>query len=376
MIIKNVTLVTKNKTIGNASLLIKDDKILEINPKNYDSSEEVIDGKNNILMPGFVDIHIHGSNNIDFMDAKSEDYKCISSSLYQEGVTSYLATTLTSDTKSLEFVAKQVKIAKKDNPSLLGIHLEGPYISPKFKGAQNEKFIRNPDIEELKKLQKMSGGNIRYISLAPEKENALEFIKEAKKIKVTCSAGHSDASFDDIENAIKVGLTNTTHTHNAMSGHHHRQPGVVTAAMYFDNLFCEVICDGIHVCSDTVKTFYKIIGSDRFIIITDALKIKNSSVDSFQLFGLDCIRKNGAAYLVSGPLAGSLLNFDQGLRNIKKWCDNVSLIDLYKISSYNAIKSLGIKKLGEIKKGYKADLVLLDKDLRVLMTFKEGKRVY
>jgi N-acetylglucosamine-6-phosphate deacetylase len=161
-----------------------------------------------------------------------------------------------------------------------------------------------------------------------------------------------------------------------MSGHHHRNPGVVTAALYFDELYCEVICDGIHVCPNTVKAFFKAVGEDRFVMITDALKIKHSEIDTFQLFGLDCVRKNGAAYLLTGPLAGSLLTMDQGLRNLRKYITNISLIQLMKVSSYNASKSLHLSDRGLIEKGRNADIVLLNEDLYVSDVYKLGKKVY
>lgn len=372
MIIKNAKIVLLDRVIEHGYLQLEDGKIKSIN--SGDCLEEGIDASSLTIFPGFIDVHVHGSAGIDFMDATKDDYKTISKSLYNEGVTTYLATTLTSDTKSLEKVCQNVKAARKDNPSLYGLHLEGPYISLKYKGAQNEEFIRQPSIEEFDHLNKESGGNIRYISLAPEIEGSMEFINYVTKEGVVSSAGHTDASFDDVKNAIKNGLTNTTHTHNAMSPHHHRNPGVVTAAMYFDELFTELICDRIHVSDNTIKTFYKIVGPDRLIMITDALKIKNSNIEKFTLFNLPCERKNGAAYLLSGPLAGSLLTMDQGLRNMKEVC-NLSLCELAKISSTNAAKSLHLNDRGIIAEGKLADLVLLDEKMNVVQVYKEGVRV-
>ena len=291
MVIKNIKIVTKETIIDNGYIVIENGNIKEITSGLYLGSEvDVIDGQGKIAMPGFIDVHIHGSCGIDFMDASREDYIKIGNSLYQEGVTTFLATTLTSDFDSLKKVCEEVKTAKKEVPSLLGIHFEGPYINAKYKGAQNEAYIRNPDIKEFDTLYEISGENIKYISLAPELEGAYDFIKHVSSLGVTVSAGHSDASFTNIEEAIKFGLINTTHTHNAMSPHHHRNPGIVTASMYFDELYCEVIGDGIHVSENTVKTFYKIVGEDRFVLITDALQIKHSDVDTFKLFGLDCIQ--------------------------------------------------------------------------------------
>ena len=374
MLINNARIVLKDRVIENGCIRFEHGIIKEISCTPC-SADDAYNISGRTVMPGFIDIHVHGSSNIDFMDASAADYAKISESLYSEGVTTYLATTLTSDEKSLEKVACEVKKAAACNPSLGGIHLEGPYISAKHKGAQNEAYIRKADINELSRLQELSGGNIRYISLAPEKEGALEFIKEATKLGVVCSAGHTDASFGDIEKAIGAGLTNTTHTHNAMSGHHHRNPGVVTAALYFDALFCELICDGIHVCPDSVKTFYKAVGEDRFIIITDALKIKNSDVEEFKLFGLDCIRKNGAAYLTSGPLAGSLLTLEKGVKNLREWT-GAPLTALAKASSGNAARSIGFKDRGELREGLLADFVITDDDLNIKEVYKLGKRVF
>ena len=373
MVLKNLKIILKNKVIENGYLEFKDGLISKVGEGAYFG--DAIDCKGLIAMPGFIDVHVHGSAGIDFMDAKAEDYKVIADSLFKEGVTTFLATTLTSDKQSLAKVCEVVNKVKNQIPSLGGIHFEGPYISEKYKGAQNEKFIRNPDIKEFDELQKLSGNNIRYITIAPEKEGAMKFIEHVSKNGVTVSAGHSDSSFNDVKAAIDKGLTNVTHMHNAMSPHHHRHPGIVTAGFNFDELYTEFICDKIHVCPEVLETSYKIIGPERFILITDALKIKNTNINEFKLFGLDCIRKDGAAYLKSGPLSGSLLTMDQALRNMKE-ITGASLIDLAKISSKNAAKSLHFDNRGSIEVGKLADIVLLDKDLKVKATYKLGKKVY
>ena len=374
MVIINAKIVLVDRVIDNGFVVIENGLIKEVKEGKYAGNDDVFDAEGKVLMPGFIDVHVHGSCGIDFMDANVEDYKTISQSMYEEGVTTFLATTLTSGIDAMLKVARTVKEARKTIANLGGIHFEGPYINANHKGAQNEAYIRDPSIEELKECIKESGNNIRYITMAPEKNGAMEFIKFASENGVTVSAGHTDASFEDVEKGIKYGLTNTTHTHNAMSGHHHRKPGVVTAAMCFDELFTEMICDGIHVCPNTVKTFYKIVGADRFVIITDALKIKHSDINEFELFELPCIRQNGAAYLKTGPLAGSLLTMDQGVRNIRDWT-GASLVELAKISSRNAARSLHLNDRGEIKEGLRADLVLLDKDLFVKNVFQLGKKV-
>lgn len=376
MIIKNIKIVTLNEVIENGYIEVKDGLISNISSGKYIGNEETIDGLGKIAMPGFIDIHTHGSCGIDFMDAVEADYKQIEEAFYEEGITSFLATTLTSDLDSMKRVCQTVNNVKNDIPSLLGVHLEGPYINKIYKGAQNEAFIREPNIDELKELIEVSNENIRLITMAPEVNGSLEFIKYATENEVTISAGHSNATFDDIENAIKAGLTNITHTHNAMSKHDHRNPGIVTASFYFDALYTECICDGIHVCPNTLKTFYKIVGPDRFMIVTDALLGKHSKVDKFQLFNLDCTYRNGAFYLVeAGNLAGSALYMNQGLKNVRNYC-GASLIELAKVSSYNQAKSLHLNDRGLLEAGKLADIVLLDEELNVKNVFKLGKEVY
>lgn len=376
MIIKNIKIVTLNEVIENGYIEVKDGLISNIGSGEYNGNEEAIDGLGKIAMPGFIDIHTHGSCGIDFMDAVESDYKQIEEAFYEEGITSFLATTLTSDLDSMKRVCQTVNNVKNDINSLLGVHLEGPYINKIYKGAQNEAFIREPNVDELKELIDVSNSNIRLITMAPEVNGSLEFIKYATENNITISAGHSNATFDDIEKAIKAGLTNITHTHNAMSKHDHRNPGIVTASFYFDALYTECICDGIHVCPNTLKTFYKIVGPDRFMIVTDALLGKHSKVDKFQLFNLDCTYRNGAFYLIeAGNLAGSALYMNQGLKNVRNYC-GASLIELAKVSSYNQAKSLHLNDRGLLEAGKLADIVLLDEELNVKNVFKLGKEVY
>lgn len=374
MVLRDIQIVTDKKVIEKGYIVINKDKITEIGEGEYNGNEEAVAKPGLVAFPGFIDIHIHGSIGIDFMDAEEKDYPLIADSLYEEGVTTFLATTLTSDKESLARVCKTVKNVIKEVPSLGGIHFEGPYISLKYKGAQNPDYIRNPDIQEFDELQAISGGNVKYIAMAPEKEGAMEFIKHVTSNGVVVSAGHTDASFDCVEEALKNGLTNTTHTHNAMSPHHHRNPGVVTAAMYFDKIYPEVICDTVHVCPNTLKAFYKIVGPDRFIAITDALKVKHSDIEHFELFGLECVRKEDAAYLTSGPLAGSLLTMDQALRNLRN-ITGADYVSLAKMTAKNAAESLHFNDRGELKEGKLADIVLLDNNLKVKEVYKLGKRV-
>jgi len=376
MIIQNAKIILKNRILTNGYIETKEGIISSIGEgKYFGPDNNVIDAKGNILMPGFIDIHTHGALGIDFMDANIEDIKRISEQFYKEGITTFLLTTLTSSKEALLKVCQTVKEAINIVPSLGGIHLEGPFICSKYKGAQNEEYIRKPTNEEVDELISTSNNNIRLITMAAESENALEVIPHLVEKGVTVSIGHSNATFDEAMKAFSIGASNITHAHNAMSGYHHREPGVVEAAMYNDKIYTELICDRIHVCDNTIKTFYKIVSPERFMIITDSLSAKGSNSDEFELMGLPCIKKNGAAYLKAGPLAGSLLFYNVGVKNIKE-LTNASFIDLAKISSFNQAKSLKLLDRGEIAVGKIADFVLVDENINVISTFKLGKRVY
>ena len=361
----NLRIVLKDEIIEHGFIEIEDNIITNIGTGDKEGS---IDMHNLYLFPGFIDVHFHGSCGIDFMDASINDYQTISESLYEEGITTYLATTLTSDTTSLEKVCRNVKEAKKDNPSLLGIHLEGPYISKEKKGAQNENYIRDPDINELEHLIELSNNNIKYITLAPERNNAFPFIKRATELGITVSAGHTVASYDIVKEAIKYGLSNTTHTYNAMALE------VVDAAIGFKSLYTELICDKIHVKEERIKYFYQAVGPSRLIVITDSLKAKHSSITKFELFGIECTKHDGAVYTNEGRLAGSILTMDQALRNMHDLVEP-NLCNLSRICAYNAAKSLHLEDRGEIKVGLLADLVFLDENLKVIKVIKEGKEV-
>ena len=376
MIINNIKIVMLNKIIDNGYIEIENDIIKNIGSNLISNNKDIINGNGLILLPGFIDIHTHGACGIDFMDANVSDYKKIEEAFYSEGITSFLATTLTSDIDSLKSVCNTVSQAKNTTNSLLGIHLEGPYINELYKGAQNENYIREPNINELKELINISNNDIKIVTLAPELDSNMEFISYCKNNNIITSAGHTNATFDDIDLAIKSGLTNITHVHNQMSKYENRNPGVVTASMYYDDLFVECICDLIHVDKNTLKAYYKIIGNNRFMIITDSLSVKHKNIDEFMLYGIHCIKKDNACYIKdTNKLAGSILYMNQALKNMKEVCD-LSLIDLAKISSYNQAKSLKLNNIGEIKIGKIADLVLLDNDFNIKYVYKNGKLVY
>lgn len=374
MIINNLKIVMFNKIIEKGYIEIKEDKIIDIKEGSYQGNEkEIVDGNNKIALPGFIDLHTHGGYGVDFMEADGNQIKSFANKIYQEGVTTFLLTTLTSDKESLKNVCLNVANIIEEVPSLYGIHFEGPYISYDYKGAQNENYIRECNINEFVELQQVANGNIKYITLAPETKNSYEFIKYVSDRNVVVSVGHSAAKKEHMTQAILNGLTNVTHINNAMRKYGNEDADIIHEAIK-NHLYTECIFDGVHINKDILKALYNEIKEDRFIIVTDSLKEKRTDVTSFKLFGLQCYKNDTAIYLESGKLAGSVLTMQQAIKNAQEFL-GANLIALAKITSTNAAKSLKLNDRGILEKGRLADIVLVDNELNIKDVYKLGKKV-
>ena len=231
-----------------------------------------------ILVPGFIDEHMHGINGYDVMDGSVETLRKIAEEVAKEGVTSFLATTSTASIQKTINTLHAVKAFKEIDNScyaeIIGAHLEGPFLSKTYQGAQLSEYIINPSISLMKEFIIESDNNVKLVTLAPEEENGLDLIKYLKEHNIIASVGHSNATFNIIEQSIKQGLKTVTHTYNAQKPIHHREVGVVGAAMLFDELYTELICDGIHVSSPAVKLLCKNKPLDKIVLITDSLPEK------------------------------------------------------------------------------------------------------
>lgn len=354
-------------SIGDESLLAKCDEVIELE-----------EGK--MLVPGFIDQHIHGAAGSDAMDGTKEDLLKISTALAKEGTVGYLATTMTQSEENITRALRAVKEYKEENISegaeILGVHLEGPFISEKFIGAQPLEYVHKPDIAYFKRLEEASGNTIKLVSLAPEVEGALEFIKYLASKNIVASCGHTSSNYADIEKAVEVGLSNATHTYNAMKPIHHREIGTVGAAYSLDQLNCEVICDGIHVSGPAIKLLYKNKPVRKFTLITDAMRAKHMPDGISELGGQVVIVKNGEARLENGTLAGSVLKMNVAVRNVKQFL-GVSLEEAISFATLNPALNLGISdKLGTLEEGKLASFVVIDEDVNVYATYREGNLIY
>ena len=336
--------------------------------------------KSQVLLPAFIDEHIHGAGGFDAMDGTVEALGEIAKSVAQEGTSCFLATTMTQSkeniTKALNAVKEYREKNSKDGAYVYGVHLEGPFICKKFMGAQPEEYIATPDIEVFKAYQKASGNSIRIVSIAPEVEGALDLIKYMSENGVVASAGHTDCGYTGIEKAVEYGLTNITHTYNAQKPIHHRDIGTVGAAYSIDSLNCECICDTIHVSVPAIKLLIKNKPHDKFTLITDAMRAKNLGDCISELGGQKVIVKDGEARLENGTLAGSVLKMNDAIKNLVLKC-GVKFTDAVDFASANPAKNLSLfNERGSIAVGKKADFTIMEEDFSIIATFRDGNYIY
>lgn len=335
---------------------------------------------NYVVVPGFIDEHIHGAAGSDAMDGTTQDLNNIAKALASEGTTAFCATTMTQSpeniTKALEAVKEYREANHEDGAEVLGVHLEGPFISKDFVGAQPIEYVAQPNVEVFKKYQEASGNSVKIVSLAPEVEGSTELIEYLKSQNIVASIGHTNAKYADVEKAVKAGATTLTHTYNAMKPVHHREIGTVGAGFLFDELACECICDGIHVSAPAIRLLYKNKPSDKMVLITDAMRAKHMPDGVSELGGQVVIVKNGEARLENGTLAGSVLKMNNAVKNVMKFLD-LPLEEVVKLASINPAKNLGVDDyLGSIKVGKRADFVILNQDLNVVKTVRAGVTIY
>ncbi len=331
--------------------------------------EEVVDGAGQKLVPGFIDIHSHGGYGSDNMDADPKLIDEMTTKMLREGITSYFATTMTQSDENIENALAAIKEAKAMNPMIQGIHLEGPFVSPAYKGAQPEQFMRPADANIMKKWNDISGGNIRLVTYAPETGDVSEFEKYCQENNIVLSVGHSGAKYAELNGSA---VSHVTHLFNGQLGLHHREIGVAGFGLLNEDVYAEMIVDGFHIAPDMVKLAFKARGADNIALITDAMRAKGAAEGESELGGQKVIVKDKQARLESGSLAGSVLTFDDAFRNMIEFT-GCSIADAVKMSSVNQAKEFGLDQKGLLKTGKDADIVVLDDELIVKETILGGK---
>ena len=362
-----------NDSIMEQKIILFEDKILDITDDLPDQVD-IIDAKGAYVGAGLIDIHIHGAGGADVMDANDDTIETISQLLVKFGVTSFLPTTMTMSQEKIECALNQIRIGMNGHykgAKVLGCHLEGPFISETYKGAQNKAFIQKPNMTWIEPFQDV----IKLITLAPEVDEGYEFIKAMKlKTDIKLSMGHTSTTFAKAKEAIQLGISHATHTFNGMSGFNHREPGAVGAILMSD-VSAELIADKIHVNPEIFEWFYRV-KSGNIVLITDSMRAGCMPDGVYDLGGQEVIVENGSARLRTGSLAGSVLTLNKAVRNFYEET-TLSLPAVYQLASLNAARSIGVEDCkGSIEIGKDADLVIWDEALEALVTIVEGKIVY
>ena len=371
-------IVLDDQVIDKAYLTIEDGKfgpILMEEPQDA----PIKDYSNSIVAPGLVDTHIHGYKSHDVMDNDFEGIKVISEGLLSCGVTSWLPTTLTSSAQLLNDVCETIgnHYQEVTGAKIRGIFLEGPFFTEKYKGAQNPKYMSDPSVEKLAKWHELSQGLVNKIAIAPERKGVKEFIEFAKSKCVYSALAHSEATYEDAAAAVEAGANIFVHIYNGMSGLHHRNPGMVGAALSLDKVFAEMICDGHHVHPAAARVVTRARGPQETVLITDCMRAGGMGEGQSRLGEFEVVVKDGTARLKdTGNLAGSILELKQGVKNVVDW-GLVSPAEALRMASLTPAQSVGIESVcGRIAPGYEADFIVVSDQLELEATYLDGELRY
>jgi N-acetylglucosamine-6-phosphate deacetylase len=378
--------ILETKIAESIYIFIKDGKIhsfgpLESIPSHLKSINTIELGPDQILAPGFIDVHIHGAAGADTMDATIESLDTMAKALPAEGTTSFLATTITQKHENIERALENAADYQKHSngfgkAEVLGVHLEGPFINSKRAGAQPKEYIIDPNLDLFKEWQTKAKGTIKLVTVAPELECGTAFIRYLHDTGVIASIGHSDAIYEEMEQAVQAGAKQVTHLFNGMRGLHHREPGVAGSALLFKELMVELIADKIHVRPEVMKLVIQAKGTEGMILITDAMRAKCLKNGIYDLGGQDVSVADGKALLANGTLAGSILKMNDSIENIIEAAD-VTLQDAIQMACVNPAKQLNVyDRKGSITEGKDADLTVLSNNYRVELTLCRGEIAY
>lgn len=373
MIFRGASYLDGDFQLVSGDIEIDNGRILRVGKELPSTQEElVIDSKGYTIVPGFVDIHIHGCMGADACDGSREAIDTMARFLLGHGITSFCPTTMTT---GVEVIEKALMAAKEcadspleDGARVVGVHMEGPFISKEKKGAQRESAILPPNYSLLSRLHKESGGLVKLIAAAPEVEGAIEFGERASEL-CTVSVAHTTADYEMAKKAFAHGFTHATHLFNAMTGLSHRAPGVVGAVLDERDVTAELICDGIHVHPAVLRTVFRLLG-DRAVIVSDSMRANGLEEGvPFDLGGQMVTVKEGKATLPDGTIAGSVTNLHQEVKNLVSW--GVPFPQAVKAATLTPAKVIGMDhEIGSIVPGKRADLLVMDDALEIVGVYR------
>lgn len=333
------------------------------------SSEDSININGKYIIPGLTDIHTHGAMNADACDGKVESIEIIAKYMMENGITQFVPTTMTFSEEILSKIFKTLGEYDNSYANLVGIHMEGPFIAESKIGAQNPKYISKANVQMTKRLDNLSGGLLKIISLAPETDGALEFARELADDYII-SIAHTDCDYDTAIDAFQSGFSHLTHMYNAMNGIHHRKPGPIIAG-YERAKTLELIADGVHIHPAIVRFSFDLMG-ERIILVSDSMRATGLSDGVYDLGGQNVeVRGNTARLADKGNIAGSVTNLFKCMQTaIAMGVDRVKAV---KAASVNPARALGLRDMGEIEEGYFANFLILDEDFNLEAVYIRGK---
>lgn len=375
-ILHNVQMALRNRIVPSANVWISEGKIMRVDTGDLPTLEgeyERIDGRGHLLVPGMIDVHIHGANGFDMMDGTEESIQEVSRQCALTGCTSFLATSVSSTMEDLLEMIRSVKrvIGQELGAKIAGIHLEGPYLNPKRKGMQNEKYLRHPNIEEMKIIFQEAGSLIKMVTIAPELPGGMDLISFLKEQGVVIAIAHSDATYEEAKQAFASGASHVTHCFNGMRPIHHRDPGLIVAAFEEKHVSLQAIVDNVHLHPAIIRLIHNLKGPEGMVLITDALQAMGMGDGNYLFGGHHVTVSGGIARLEDGTLASSTVTMNEALRYTVE--TGIPLIDAVQMASNTPANILGFQQKGDISSGFDADLVLLDDEFQVLWTMVGGQ---
>jgi N-acetylglucosamine-6-phosphate deacetylase len=377
-LIRNVRLICDD-SLKLGCILMRDGQIVSVYKDNDHSdyrADSEIDGYGQFLIPGMIDVHIHGAEGFDMMDGTIRSVEAVSEACARTGCTSFLATSVSSSLKDLLKMISNVSLIEGKEPGaqIIGMHIEGPYLNVKRKGMQNERFLRHPDLEEMKLILEKSGSLIRMVTLAPELPGGIEMINFLTDRGIIAAIAHSDATYEEAIQAFREGASHVTHCCNGMRPIHHRDPGLILAAFEEKHVSVQAIVDGVHLHPAMVRLLYREKGPDKMVLITDALQAMGMGDGTYLFGGHEVCVSQGIAKLVDGTLASSTVTMNEALSKTVQ--SGIPLHDAVIMATQTPANLLGLSNKGRILPGADADLVLMNEQFEVLWTIVNGKRVY
>ena len=378
ILIENSRIWQEDGFVSGKTLVLRDGVIEGLLPAadlEPQPGDRRIDGFGRYALPGFIDLHIHGSMGFDVMDGSTASMQGLCDFLIQGGVTSFLATTMTDSAECIKTALRAMKtVAERPGTPFLGVHIEGPYLNPAYRGSQPEAHLRQPKREEY--MPWLSTGLIKMITMAPEIAGGEDLMREALAQGATVSIGHSGADYDAATRYFAAGARQVTHTFNGMPGIHHRQPGLFVAALENPDVTFQIIPDGIHVHPAVVRMLARLVGVERVVAITDAMLATGLGDGQYVMGDAFVTVKDGQARSPAGGLAGSTLTMEQALRNMMLFCD-LSLAQALPMLTRVPARSIGMyPQKGSLQAGADADVVIWDEVRGTQATFIAGELVY